>query len=299
MENTKFGTLVKILRRERRYINHKNQNRALSREELAKLIKDNGGSELTASQIRHIEEGNVVLLKPEAHVEPLANGLELSDAAKVGFYAEAGFVYEEGNIEPNRDQIEYFLTQLDYPVAVFSPLGDIIAFNTYYAEIYGYTGDTMAFLRQGKIGANILRVYFEPEFRPKEVFCGEVKWRQQAEWSVRAFRVLSLRHRVRERNRYSEILKYMMSLKNSEFKIIWEISIDYERQDTDLLVDPVVSLKHSTFGEISFMKLSIPQPYLGYNLIIFGHFPTHHSQNAYQRFHKTIQRNEVHWFVNF
>ncbi len=289
MTNTDFGRLVQSFRDERRMAGNGHH---WTREYLAQQTTANG-HHLSVHQIRDIEKGNVALLRPELHIEPLATAFGLQGAAKAEFYAAAGYICQDDELPLDQGIIEQFLTQLAYPIAVFTPLGDIIAFNSYYAELYGYTGEALDALRYAEgIHANILRVYFEPVFRPLEVFCGKHKWREQAERGVRAFRVLSIRYVATRR--YRQILEYMKSC--LQFVRIWEICNNFEREGENLLVNPNVTLKHPDFPEMSFMKLHMPQPYLGSNNIVFGHLPICGSELVFQQFRETITDNRVYFF---
>lgn len=295
-----FGQLVRAMRLERSYVDDDGRKRAWTRERLAdhtlpgRASSKNTSRGLTERQIRDVEDGLVQLLRPTTHLEPLARAFQLSEAQKIEFYAAAGYIYLADDMTTTFDSAvtTSLLSQLAYPVGIFTPLGDILAFNAYFREIYSYSQEAMQALTEDEIGANILRVYFEPVFRPQTVFGGARKWREQAERSVRAFRVLSLRYMITER--YQKIVEYMWQY--PEFVGFWELCEGDILDEHNLMVYPVVQIQHPQYGAMTFMKFNIHPAYLGHNLVIFGHFPISVSEPLYQAFKPSVLINDVETF---
>lgn len=298
-----FGQLVRAMRKERSYVDENGRKKSWTQEMLAqhtlpgRAFSNAATRGLTTRQIRDIEDGTVRVLRPSIHIEPLARAFHLSEAQKIEFYAAAGFIYLAAATDNTATTFDpavmtTFLRQLPYPVGVFTPLGDILAFNAYFRAVYGYSTEALRALREDDIGANILRVYFEPIFHPKTVFGGARKWREQAERSVRAFRVLSLRYMTTKR--YHQIVNYMQGF--PEFVGFWELCEGDVLDEHNLMVSPFVQIYHPQWGELTFMKFNIPPLYLGHNLVIFGHFPIAESEPRYQTFKVSVRLNDVDTF---
>ena len=105
-------------------------------------------------------------------------------------------------------QIRYFLRRFEYPVAAYTPFGDIVAFNEYYREAFALTDEHLEILRDGELGSNILRVYFDDRFGVKDLFGGSSEeWRKQAENTLSIFHEKSFRYR--DKPRYDEVVRKM------------------------------------------------------------------------------------------
>ncbi len=229
---------------------------------------------------------------PTPYVESLANVLQLTEFQKHHFFAVAGLIYPLKHHIVTQNDVVDILSKLDCPAYARTALWDFIAFNDYHRLLWGYTDETLALLRAGDLGPNLLRVQFEKEFqdtlavrrvddRPKraiKVFRGE------------AFQYVTT-------NRYQQIVKYFKN--NQKFQNAWRLS---EYEDDDELVMSLdrafVDIVHPDYGTLSFFSAKVPDRYIGTGITIALYHPIATQSDAWARFSQDVRKNFVHRFLD-
>ena len=280
-----FGAYIKRLRSERIYINRQGVERQWSQAHLAEK------ADLDDQQIAKLERGEIVDLEP--FLEKLQEAFNLQGLALKEFFAVAGYPYPL-EIEYEKDQIRWLLSTIPYPTSVRTPLWDFIAFNRYHALLYGYTDEFVEKLKQGKLGANLLRMLFDPEVRGYGLSSlRDTKQLQEGlERSVRVFRSMSAPF-VNE-PRYKVIINELLQFR--EFARIWKMLSTDENEVKLLDYLPFREVHHPQVGTLQFLSSRVPPRYLNDNLDISVYTPTPSSWSKYQELFGQLSENEVYFF---
>jgi transcriptional regulator with XRE-family HTH domain len=289
MGNIEFGELVRALR-VHRMIDGPDGPCPWSRETLA------AKTGLTVRQIQRTEKGEVVNLRP--YLDPLAEAFGLTEAQKIEFYADAGYVYRV-EATPDREQIRALFQGVQYPASARTPLWDFIAFNSYHYALWGYTTEKMQRLDGGDFGPNLLRVLFDPVFEHKLYIGGEARWEADVQRSVQAFRFQSICYV--DTNRYHQITEELQKYHPAfYFYHQWhppqDESLDNQERGDWEPVNPIAKVHHPKFGKMEFLSLRTPKKYLGSQVDISIYVPLASSEESYQLLRESIDVNEVYEF---
>lgn len=245
---------------------------------------------LTEKQIYDIETGKSGLRNLSSYldkVERLGKAFHLSEHEKVAFYAKAGFVYKTDSPILDEAFLKHLLVQTTFPVIARTKLWDIVAFNTYYMTVFGYTDKVVNQLRTEDLGTNLLRLLFKPAPTAYS-YLNRPFWREQTVWS---FKLNSFPYIHTER--YNLIVDTMK--RTNPFKHYWD-SADPSASEQDEQKYLTTTIKHEEFGQIALFSLRIPSIYLPEFLIISLYVPTIESEGNYAKLRETVRHNEVAFF---
>lgn len=291
-----FGELVRALREDRWFYDDQGRRLIWTRRELARrtqtISAGSGVYALTEHNVRDIESGNVALLRPDRHIEPLAHALELTEHQKVEFYAVAGYVYSIASECVSDNQVERLLQWHTFPATAFDSFGDILGFNHYLYLLYGHSPQSIELLNDGSMGPNLLVAYFDPIFNSRVYLGGSDNWEAQILRHLLAFRTRVFRCRATWR--YRDILRGVRHY--PEFQRLWNIAENQEHGRADFAVNPVVRVYHPHFGEMEFLMVHVPPSYVGQDVIVSIHIPTHASQQNYARLQACVSENRIYRF---
>jgi hypothetical protein len=189
---------------------------------------------------------------------------------------------------------------LPYPIAVYSPTADIVAFNGFFKLLYGLdvTDPKLTRLNSGLLGPNILRLYFDETYKLQEYFGGYERWRNHVKRNIKAFQVISKAHT--HTDRYIHVVTTLAQL-YPEFIQIWD-EIEREKQQEDgIPVSPFVTIFHPLLGgkPLRFAKFELPQNYLATSLHFFGHFPDAETLGDYFQFFGMKSENKLYDFLGY
>jgi hypothetical protein len=280
-----FGEYVRTLREQRTFTDSSRRTRQWTR---AKLAQESNGL-LTEVVIRNIEQGKVANLKN--HLKSLALALNLTENAKEELYARAGYVYTKNGTKWDESFIKALFEQLHHAASIRTPLWDFVAFNSYHAELWGHTPQTINALNTERIGPNLLRVMFDPLFQHKsKVFGNEIQIREDLLRGLYAFRVSSMPYVTT--HRYKTIIEGMQ--RYPEFQYYWAASEGLT--DIPNSLRPLSKIQHATLGIIEFMSLRIPEKYLGNSMEVSVYVPMASSESAYQQIRDKMKLNHVYFF---
>ncbi len=289
MGNTEFGKFVRQLREHRMTYWH-----SWSR----KFLADK--SDLDEKQIGRIENGEVADLK--RFLEPLAKALDLSELQKAEFYARAGYSYQLKFKQADLDFIVSLLGQIDLPASARTPLWDFVAFNEYHRVMWGYTDEAINILRDGELGSNLLRVYFDEEIRKHQ---SVVRTSNELIRALSIFRTVSFPYVTS--TRYEQIVRCMMETYPT-FGQLWREIEQHPNSNIegyDILNRlPTNKVEHKDYGEVEFMALRVPQRYVGEGVDISVYVPLSDpaNQGAFGRMREDIlkseEKNKVHVFTH-
>lgn len=286
--NERFGKHVQWWRSQKiDFDDERGRNKLWTQE---KLAQESG---LSPNIIRNIEQGKVRFLEP--HLEPLAKAFKLTEIQKIEFYAKAGLTYHPPNIsEKDREYLKQQLEKIHFPTVARTPVWDIIAFNEYHRIIWGYTEKQLKLLKNSDegIGANLLRVRFDPAFSSLAPTPN-----RRPEVIVWAFRSSSAFYSDTER--YGQILKYMR--KFDSFNRAWQLSENlFADQIEGTYLDPITRIATPSVNTpIEYMSLRIPERYFGTRLDISVYIPTALSEATYQNLRTQVKKNEVYSFKEY
>lgn len=285
MRPESFGEIVRILRQERRYFEATARQpgyRVLSQEYLAEKAG------IAVRTIQRIEQGKSVDLSK--YVDALADALELSEAEKEPFYAAAGLHYRVRR--PRNDWQEIvrsIIAGYRYPVHCITPLWDIVALNAYNYALFSHSPEVMSELKATALGANLLRLTFDPVFERKRTLGGETQWRDEMIRNLRAFRASALPYVTT--TRYNLIISEMYRL--PWFDRLWEQSLWPPNEDELTHVRPTTTVHHPQFGVMTFMTLRIPEEYLAQDLYIYGYIPSAASEENFRALQDSIPESDA------
>lgn len=291
-----FGRFVRTLRKRER----------ITQEELAQQLNDlvesdESEGEINKDHISRIERGAIGIIALQKYIEVLAQCLHLTEAEKSVFYAKANIIYKSPDEEELgqatrkniiRTEIERIFTHIRYPCFARTRLWDILAFNSYLCEIFGYDAATRERLQQAPLKSNLLRILFDKQFNNATYVGGEVKWRENAMRSLRAFRRESFRFVGTPR--YKEIMDGMN--KNRQFRAYWELSMDDGDTPSNKVARPEAQIYHS-IGIIKFWSLRTAPKFLGDDIDISVYIPQDATEDIYRNLQDSISGvNQTYFF---
>lgn len=291
-----FGRFVRTLRKRER----------ITQEELAEQLnevvdRDDNEGDINKDHISRIERGAIGIIALEKYIDVLAQCLHLSEAEKTVFYAKANIIYKSPVKETLshtkyrdivRQEIERIFTNIRYPCFARTRLWDILAFNTYLCEIFGYDEETRKRLQQPPLKSNLLRILFDKQFNNAQYVGGDVKWRENAMRSLKAFRRESFRFVGTPR--YNEIMDGMN--KNRQFRAYWELSMDDDDTPSNKVARPEAQIYHP-IGIIKFWSLRTAPKFLGDDIDISVYVPLDATEDIYQDLQKSIAGvNQTYFF---
>jgi transcriptional regulator with XRE-family HTH domain len=283
MPHRDFGAYIKTLRLQRLFFDENNFQRQWTQQHLA----DEAG--LSVRQIARIEQNEVVKLEPL--LEALAQAFQLSEAEKVEFYAQAGYVYAQEVDQTHRERIERLLGELHYPALARTPLWDIVAFNEYHRVLWGYTSQQLVLLDSGDLGPNLLRVLFDPQFGFRDMMGSTADWQRSMCQNMVSFRQVSFPYVAT--SRYRQILR-LLQQRYRDFSILWDLS---EREELHHIRTMPFTTIHFPGGEpISVMSLRVSPRFLSKDVFISAYIPLRIDDAAYQQQHANISENRVYFF---
>lgn len=290
-----FGRFVRTLRKRER----------VTQEELATQVNDilqyeDDETEINKDHISRIERGAIGIIALQKYIEVLAQCLHLSEAEKAVFYAKANIIYKSPEKETLslinhkniiRTEIERIFTNIRYPCFARTRLWDILAFNSYLCEVFGYDEATREQLQKPPLKSNLLKILFDKQFKNAQYVGGEVKWRENAMRSLKAFRRESFRFVGTPR--YKEIMDGMN--KNRQFRAYWELSMDDDTPSTKI-ARPEAQVYHP-IGIIKFWSLRTAPKFLGNNIDISVYIPQDATEDIYQDLQDSIHgMNKTYFF---
>lgn len=290
-----FGEFVRTLRKRER----------ITQEELAEhlnhAVDDAAVGSINKDHISRIERGKVGIVALQKYIEALAACFRLTEAEKNVFYAKANIIYKGSSKEtPTQDnrhniirkEIERIFTHIRYPCFARTRLWDILAFNTYLCEVFGYDDEKRKILQTPPLQSNLLRILFDDRFHNADYIGGDVKWRENAMRSLRAFRRESFRFVGTPR--YNVIMNEMN--KNRRFRAYWELSMDDDEASSAKVARPEAQVYHP-IGIINFWSLRTAPKFLGADIDISVYVPVDTKQDTYQKLQSTIQGgNQTYFF---
>ena len=291
-----FGKFLRTLRKRER----------ITQEELAEQLNqvvtsDDDTDLINKDHISRIERGIIGIIALQKYIDPLAQCLRLTKAEKVVFYAKANIIYKDPQAsiltQANRktiirDEIQRIFTHIRYPCFARTRLWDMLAFNTYLCEIFGYDQQKRDLLQKPPLKSNLLRILFDEKFNNAEYVGGESKWRENAMRSLRAFRRESFR--FVGTTRYKEIMDEMN--KNRRFRAYWELSMDDEDTPSTKVARPEAKI-YNPLGIINFWSLRTAPKFLGDDIDISIYIPVDTTQDRYQQLQDNIAApNQTYFF---
>ena len=274
-----FGQFVRDLREQLRWTRQK--------------LSDVTAGRLSTRVIRSIEDGTCAELAD--HLKELSSGFGLSEIERLQFYARAaGYTYPSNMQKSNIVNIKSWLGGIHYPAAARSPLYDFLAFNECHALLFGYDDTKINLLRDGGIGANLLRVLFEPEFEARK-YLGEDRWETQAHGTIGAFRALSFR--FRDTKRYQAIVDGLLQQPHLEFGRFWHAvdPILGARNPRAWHSGPFVKVRdpNADFEEdIDFISLRVSQILLGASVDVTVYVPFESSVERYDLLYQSVKKTK-------
>lgn len=198
------------------------------------------------------------------------------------------FVYDEYLISS-------ILENSKYPTAILTPLGDIVAFNSYYYHFLGLSDKTFSLLKTGKLRSNILRIFFEEQFQQKAYLGGDQLWQEQAEFALQLLRSNSQKYSSTAR--YKEIIELLstnrdfVELLNKPFEAL------IGRQQSQLFHGlHQVTIHHQDYGPITFLKLRALPQLVDPDMLVFYHPPVATSHGQYQNLQNSVKKNRIFFF---
>ena len=291
-----FGKFVRTLRKRER----------ITQEELATWLNETGHDEngelINKDHISRIERGKIGIVALEKYIDALAQCLRLTEPEKVVFFAKANIIYTGAGSEKEdikqterikviRHEIERIFTHIRYPCFARTRLWDILAFNSYLCEIFGYDETKRKILQKPPLKSNLLRILFDEQFENADYVGGDVKWRENAMRSLKAFRRESFRFVGTPR--YEEIMHEMN--KNRRFRAYWELSMDDETPAARV-ARPEAQI-YNPAGIIKFWSLRTAPKFLGDDIDISIYVPLDTKQEIYQKVQSSIQGgNQTYFF---
>jgi len=290
-----FGKFVRTLRKRER----------ITQEELAEWLNevvggDEDGRAINKDHISRIERGAIGIIALQKYIHALAQCLRLTEAEKVVFFAKANIIYKGSEKEEVkqadrknviRHEIERIFTHVDYPCFARTRLWDILAFNSYLCEVFGYDEKMRKTLQKPPLKSNLLRILFDEQFNNADYVGGEVKWRENVMRSLKAFRRESFRFVGTPR--YEEIMKEMN--KNRRFRAYWELSMEDEMPSSKV-ARPEAQI-YNPVGIINFWSLRTAPKFLGDDIDISIYVPVDTKQDIYQKIQSSIQGgNQTYFF---
>lgn len=291
-----FGELVRALREDRWFYDDEGRRLTWTRRELARrtqtISPGSGAYALTEHNVRDIETGNMALLRPDRHIEPLARALELTEHQKVEFYAVAEYVYSIADECVSDNQVERLLQWHAFPATAFTSLGDMVGFNQYLYLLYGHSPQSIELLNNGSMGPNLLAAYFDPTFNSRIYLGGSQNWEAQILRHLLAFRTRVFR--CRATRRYRDIMREARHY--PEFLRLWNMAESQERGAAEFPVNPAVRVYHPHFGEMEFLMVHVPPSYVGQDIFVSIHIPTHAGQQNYARLQANVSENRIYLF---
>lgn len=192
------------------------------------------------------------------------------------------------------DDIRNLLKKFLHPVAVYTPLGDMVAINSYYREAIGFSDKHIKLLREGELRSQVLRVYLDPEFGMRELL-GETQWQLQTESAMYMMNLLSTKYVLT--SRYKQIMGNLK--KYPEFEELWQKSTAGSTARNGQRAgyrNPIITFQHPKYGAISLLKLTIPPSFVGGDAVVFGHMPSYDTYSNYLRLQAAISDNRVDFF---
>jgi PAS domain-containing protein len=239
--------------------------------------------------VRRIESKNGAKnLRP--YIELIARAFILQEGEKEGLYNLAGQTYISQH-KPDLEALRSVFEKVPYPVFVRDRVWNILALNSHLRELFGYTPEKIARMKEGKLGANLLRVLFDEEFENAKYV---LDWRSNVERAVRHFRVESSPYA--HTKRYKMIIDQMQS-QFPEFRRLWTLTEPIMSQEISKPVPPIAKVILQPEGEIiEFLSLRTSSRWLGTSAEVSIYVPVEESLVTYQKLVDRVKTNSVETF---
>jgi transcriptional regulator with XRE-family HTH domain len=282
----KFGEFIRTLRELEDHRKTDRRSQIWTREHLAEL------SGLSLKQIISIEAGDTVHLLP--HLNALATAFRLTTIETVELYNRAGYTYPYKSTQnpESKKWLKELFTQINYPASARNALWDVICFNTYHYQLFGFTPEMIkAMNTKQPIGSNLLRVLIDPLFNHQSNAGGDALWQSNVLQIIRRFRSATFSYE--DTDRYHEILKAMDNY--PIFKNFWQLSERPSHEPNLTLGRPKMRVFNKTFGTMDFMSLRVRR-YFGDDIDVSVYVPLAKSEKNYQKLRDSIEKNNVYFF---
>jgi transcriptional regulator with XRE-family HTH domain len=277
-----FGELVRSLRKQRLFDTGTDLQQ-WTQTHLAKIASETSEQKVTFANIAMLERGKIKDITP--FLEPLAKAFELNAGEKERFYAMAGLIYRNERV-PDRNEIGELFRLIQYPAFARTPWWDFIAFNRYNYILWGYTPEKLAKLKSVPVGANLLKVLFDPDFESEVYKGGYERWAADIRRSIQAFRFESFSSVSTDR--YRQIIGGMQ--RYHAFVSRWNAHEPSFRDHNLKPTRPISSVFHPQYGALEFLSLRTPTKYLGSVVDISIYIPLASSIERYKQLQEDAQK---------